>query len=203
MSDDARVLIVCTANLCRSPYVEARLRAALDDSRVHIESAGTRAMTGAAMSADSATQLRQRDIEFDVSFAARQVTTALIERATLVLTMTRTHRAQVLELAPLALKRTLTLREFAGLLEARASDDTVAPLPSAPPIESSSHDAWAALVRDCISRRSRHPELVSSDDADLADPYGLGPEAFATMARTVEGAVDQIVHAAHHLLPPS
>ncbi|WP_053387314.1 arsenate reductase/protein-tyrosine-phosphatase family protein [Leucobacter japonicus] len=179
MSETACVLVVCTANICRSPYVAARLQAALRDADIRVESAGTRARPGMEMAADSVAQLVHRGIHPDPAFRSRQVTASMIDRATVVLTMTREHRAQVLDISPVALKRTLTLREFAGLV--RAGEPTADAM--------GARDAWTSAVRSCISRRGQHPELVSGPEADLKDPYGLGTAAFVTMADTVEHAV--------------
>ena len=183
MSGSFRVLVVCTANICRSPYIEARLRHELMRSGaagVAVESAGTRALTGEPMAAESSELLARAGVDSDPGFRARQITVPMLERADLVLTATRDHRAQVLDVSPAALRRTLTLTEFAGLL-------TVAPPPLGP-----SQGAWAQAVRHAMTQRGLFPALVNSDHADLADPYGRGAEAFEAMDSAVDIALEQL-----------
>jgi protein-tyrosine phosphatase len=55
MGDDGRILIVCTGNICRSPFIERLLQRQLDERRpgsdrgILVHSAGTGALTGSAM----------------------------------------------------------------------------------------------------------------------------------------------------------
>lgn len=173
-----RLLVVCTANICRSPYVEFRLRAALaarGERAVAIESAGTHALIGEPMAPESTALLEAAGISTDPRFRARQLTASMVEGSDVIIAMTREHRSRILELAPAALRRTLTLREFAGLLAAAprlSMSDTTAP--------------WAAAARHAIAQRSADPTLVNTARADLADPYGRGTEAFARMADEVD-----------------
>ena len=55
MASAARVLTVCTGNICRSPFIERALQAELDRSWgpgvVEVTSAGTGAMVGEPMNA--------------------------------------------------------------------------------------------------------------------------------------------------------
>ncbi|MCU1698724.1 MAG: protein-tyrosine-phosphatase [Mycobacterium sp.] len=88
-------------------------------------------------------------------FVARQLTLRIASDAHLVLTMTRTHRDAVLELAPHRLQRTFTLREAARLVSecnARNVDDL------------------AALT----------PAAVVDETSDIPDPIGQSAEHFST-----------------------
>ncbi|MFC5381903.1 hypothetical protein [Aquipuribacter nitratireducens] len=123
----AEVLVVCTANVCRSPVA-----AALLDRRVHasgrgdlvVRSAGTAAVTGAGVCPEAVRLLLgAEDGAPDggdplSSHAARPVDRAALRAADLVLVMTRDHRAAVAALDPLSRSRTFTLREAATLGEA-------------------------------------------------------------------------------------
>jgi protein-tyrosine phosphatase len=137
---DFAVLVVCTANICRSPVAEAHLRSQLGpDADVVVGSAGLRARAGEpvwpAMAEAAGIPL--------AGFTARQVGPDLLRRADLVLTMTRAQRAAAVDLAPATVRRTFTLREFAdlallaswepGLLEAASPGRRLAGLTAAAP----------------------------------------------------------------------
>ena len=63
MDDESRILIVCTGNICRSPFIERLLQCHLDERRpgsergIRVRSAGTGALTGSAMDERAAAQL--------------------------------------------------------------------------------------------------------------------------------------------------
>src|SRR3954471_20606899 len=115
------VLLVCTGNICRSALAERLGRAFLHEvmgeraDAVRLVSAGTRAVVDSAMHPDSALVLRGFGAEAG-DFRARQFEERMAADADLVLTMTRSHRRDVLHHAPRALSRTFTLREAADLV---------------------------------------------------------------------------------------
>lgn len=123
------VLVVCTANICRSPAAETVLRGRLaqrgfDDSGVRVSSAGVAARPGSAacdlstalvdglLGAESPGPVTPRE-----PHAARLLTAQLVASSDLILTADRSHRNRVAELAPSARKRTFTV-----LQAARAAD---------------------------------------------------------------------------------
>ncbi|MCA0144884.1 hypothetical protein [Blastococcus sp. LR1] len=115
------VLVVCTGNICRSAMAEQLGRAYLQEALgeragdIRVVSAGTQAVVGSAMHPDSALVLSGFGARAE-NFRAQQLTDALPAQADLILTMTRSHRREVLARAPRALARTFTVREAAGLL---------------------------------------------------------------------------------------
>lgn len=117
-----------------------------------VSSAGTRAMVGHPIDA-AAVKVLQR-LGGDASgFAARQLNARTAADADLILTMTRAHRDEVLELAPSKLHRTFMLSEAALL----ASD-------------------WRAdKIGDLSDLRSN---LKATDLVDVPDPMGKGAEAY-------------------------
>lgn len=163
-----RILVVCTANVCRSPMVAAMLQHRLADQGLVIESAGVRAPVGRPMDADSAAQLSNRGIAVPGG-SARQLTPDIVAAADLVLTATRPHRADVLDLHPRSLRRTFTVVEFAALCEL---------------VEGSS---LGDLISAAATARSRGPQ-----DVDLRDPIGQPPEVHAEVARVADAAVATI-----------
>jgi len=117
------LLLVCTANVCRSPLAErvvaARLvgRGWLGD--VPVASAGVRAAEGQPMCGVSATLLEPGEPAPD-GHAARQATREIVEAAGLVLVMEREQRGAVARLAPGSQSKVFTLREVGPLAEEAA-----------------------------------------------------------------------------------
>ena len=92
MSRAAHVLVVCTGNVCRSPYVHRLLVAELG-AGVRVASAGTGALEGYPMDRRAAERLRRAGGDPE-GFVARQVDEEILDGADLVLTATRAHRGQ-------------------------------------------------------------------------------------------------------------
>ncbi len=176
-----RVLAVCTANISRSPAVERLLRLRLGDA-VHAGSAGVMALVGEPIDAPVAAWLGVRGA--DVSgFAARQLDAAMVRDADLVLALTRAHRRRVLDLAPAAVRRTFTLREFARVL---ASLDLAGP-PEHLPVR----DRLRAVIPLATAGRALAPRPDEGGD-DVPDPYGRGTAAYAHSLGLIEQAVGVI-----------
>ncbi|MGH1550687.1 hypothetical protein ACRAWB_16490 [Leifsonia poae] len=117
------ILLVCTANICRSPLAAGLLDAALrpqHDSSLQVLSAGTTAVEGAPICPTSMHQLRARHGEPLVADASRRgrLTVDLLDEADLVLTADRHQRSFIAQLSPAARSRTFTLREAAYLASA-------------------------------------------------------------------------------------
>ena len=177
-----RVLAVCTANISRSPAVERLLRASLDDT-VRIDSAGVAALVGSPIDPPVASFLRSHHAE-SARFAARQVDERMLAEADVVLTLTRAHRAQVLELVPSAVRRTFTLLEFVRVMESL----DLSGLPS-------DVDAGArlrAILPLVTAGRALAPRATVGAD-DVPDPFGHGPAAYATTLSMIYEATGTIV----------
>ena len=152
------VLFVCTGNICRSPTAE-RLVAAYRSSDVKSSSAGIRAVIGHPIHPEAVPVLRK--LGGDPSeFAARQLTPKIASAADLILTMTRAHRDQVLELAPHRLHRTFTLSEAARLVSVHGAKN----------------------VADLAALR---PHLVAKELLDIPDPIGQPPEVFSEVGKQI------------------
>ncbi|GAA4752505.1 low molecular weight phosphatase family protein [Modestobacter marinus] len=176
------VLVVCTGNVCRSPVAEALLREQLGPvADVTVASAGLSALTGAGLDAGAAAALGDPLPDF----RARQVTPEGVSEADLVLTMTRVHRSELVQQAPLALRRTFSLREFAALAGLAVDEGHVA---GAGPAE-----RLATLTAAAPRLRSRR---VPGPDDDVEDPYGRSPEDHARAVRRIREAVATVAAAA-------
>lgn len=106
------LLVVCTANICRSPLAAAVVAAGLPATTV--TSAGVRALVDASMCAVSAESAPEA---VGAGHRARQLTPELVRSADLVLTMEREQRSAAVRLAPGSQARVFTLPEAAALLE--------------------------------------------------------------------------------------
>ncbi|MFI2711123.1 low molecular weight phosphatase family protein [Micromonospora sp. NPDC018662] len=169
------VLFVCHANMCRSPMAEFIARRLLAGLPVTVASAGTDAVDGAAMHpyAVEVTAGTGADV---TAFRTRRLCPEHLTGATLVLTATRRQRSACAALAPAALGRTFTLRQFARLADAAepcgANGDT--PL----------RVAVAAAVR---ARGRLQPAAPGADD--LPDPIGGSPADFRRCAEEIERSI--------------
>jgi protein-tyrosine phosphatase len=114
-----------------------------------------------------------------VGFVAQSLTADLLRQAELVLGMTREHRGAAVEMAPAAVRRSFTLREYARLL----GQIDPARLPAGSPAER----AHASLPLAAALRR----QAEAAED-DVADPYRRGEMAYAQAYAGIEQAVRDI-----------
>ncbi len=162
-----RVLFVCTANICRSPYMELRSRAlsAAAGATIEFASAGTHGFRAHPVDTTMAKVLADRGVpaELTTGFASRRLTPELVDAADLVLTAEATHRAYVLEEVPASFRKVFTLGQFAESVGRLDTDLTGAELVSA----------------------VGHRRAGATREHDVADPFNRGLPA-------AEEAADQI-----------
>ncbi|MFJ4221398.1 low molecular weight phosphatase family protein [Curtobacterium luteum] len=180
----ARVLFVCSGNLCRSPLGAQVLVARLgrDAPAFTVESAGTIAEDGAPMDEAAVAQSRRLGGSPD-EHRSRYLTASIASAADLVLTAERSHRAAVVSLAPRATKRTFTIREFGRVLDALEPADL----------------AGVASVPELIERvaRLRGTVAVPSDpgEDDVDDPYRRSEATHARVADEIDRALSTVTDA--------
>ncbi|SDB86421.1 low molecular weight protein arginine phosphatase [Shouchella lonarensis] len=104
-----RILFVCTGNTCRSPLAAAFLQKLSD--AYEVQSAGVFAQDGSPMSDGSQHVLQKRGITCD--HEAQLVTTALVDWADLILTMSHNHKVY-LQSQYVDVNDIFTLKEFIG-----------------------------------------------------------------------------------------
>ena len=195
-ADRFRILVVCTANICRSPLAAELLRRRLaerfgaDADDVEVTSAGVRALVGEPMDPYAAALLAEVTGPDGAlgshQFAARQVDERLVGEADLVLTMTREHRRAVVQLVPAAQRRTFTLRELARIARA------------APGRAEDTDTSLAAGLRTVLKAApalrgpTAPPDLA---DDDVADPYRLDGAVYRQAVRTIRAAIEDVVDA--------
>ena len=163
------VLFVCTANICRSAYMEIRARQlAGDHPGVRFSSAGTHGFTDQPMNDVMASTL---DL-FDGAFRSQPLTRELVEQADVILTAEASHRAFILEEYPQAFRRVFTLGQFAA------------------DVEHLDGLHGRELIAAAGERRA-----ASLPGHDVADPYRRGNAAAETAAGTISTMLSVIVPA--------
>ncbi len=187
-----RVLVVCTANQCRSPMAEYLLRDALRAAGIpadatadladgrpatgwSIGSAGTRTRGGRPMDPAALTVLAERGIDGS-AFIGRALTPQLVRDSDLVLAATREHRGAVAVLNPASLSRLFTIQQFGYLADAAQPGAVSDPV-----------DAGFDLLARARAARSQVPGRTVEDD--LADPVGKPVEAFRRCAAELDTAL--------------
>lgn len=162
-----QLLIVCTANIARSPSADLLARRLLQEqpgrSPWYVGSAGIQAIPGAGIDETMGTELRRYGID-PAAHRSTQLVRSAIERADLVLTFERRHRRWILGECPDASRRVFTIRRAAALLAERPKRA----------------DAVDFLAAD---------DQATTDSDDFADPYGQGPEA----ARVAVAEIDRLL----------
>ncbi len=98
MAYKALILIVCSANICRSPMAEHLLRRLIhqagDDERLAVTSAGTWALVGQPASAHAQQLLLEEGLDLG-EHRAHNLTQQDVDQAALILVMTRAHREDI------------------------------------------------------------------------------------------------------------
>ncbi|WP_313901272.1 protein-tyrosine-phosphatase [Mycobacterium sp. SMC-4] len=130
-------------------------------------SAGTRAVISQPIHPDAAIVLESLGGNAS-NFSARQLTPRIASAADLIVTMTRTHRDAVLELAPRQLHRTFMLNEAAQLI--------------------ADYDP-----RDVADLAALRPQLDTSEVMDVPDPIGRDPDYFAAVGTQIADAIRPMI----------
>lgn len=178
------VLMVCTANYCRSPIAEQLLTTAatarFGAGHWVVTSAGTDAYSVRPIHEYSAQVLTDRHA-YSHEHRSQLLTAALLREADLVLTAAREHRSAVVRLLPAAIGRTFTMLQFARLTS------MVPPLTGSDP---------AQLGRQLVvEAKAARPLLqpVPPEEDDLPDPMGRPLPEFERCAARLDEVVRSIL----------
>lgn len=162
------ILVVCTANICRSPMFEALLQAYLDRNAdtagTTVASAGTRARPDHAAASGMRRVASSWGLDLD-GHRSRRVDHDIATGSDLVVTMEQAHSDAVSRLAPGLGSRTFLVTELDAIIGAQ----TVAPADA---------DGLAELVANWHAARAR----LSLDAPDVADPIGGSPQEYEQCA---------------------
>ncbi len=105
------VLFVCVGNICRSPSAEVMLRQATAGKGIQISSAGLGALVDHGIDATAQELLVEHGLD-GTGHRARQINTAILAKADLVLTMERKHVRRITAIAPEASGKTFLLGKW-------------------------------------------------------------------------------------------
>lgn len=167
---DTLILFVCTGNTCRSPMAAAIARRMLDErpmpggGTVRVESAGVAASSGASATPEAV--VAARALGADASgHASQPLTRDLLDRASVVFTLTAGHKQAVDHAAPDAAPRVQTL-------DAEGRD---VPDPIGSPQDV--YDETALVIASLIERRLVDAGLIEPSAGDDNEADGTGSEA--------------------------
>ena len=168
MSEPISVLFVCTANICRSPFLELTARTlAGEGAEVEFSSAGTHGFDAQPMNSEMVATMTSGSAE---EFASRRLTPAILQDADLVLTAEASHRAFILEEFPQHFRKVFTVGQFAAIIDEHRDLH------------------GRELVAAAGARRT-----AARPEHDIADPYRRGESAAATAADTMSRMLAVIV----------
>jgi len=168
MSSPFQVLFVCTANICRSPFLELYARQQLGSAAVSFASAGTHGFVDHPISDEMGVEAATNWGLDGSGFRSRRLTGELVDEADLVLTAERGHRQFILEDHAHANRLVLTLGQAAR----------------AAAVATPSQDADGLL-----EELARHSGTPGPSD-DIADPYRHGAAAQSTAAGQMSAMLD-------------
>jgi protein-tyrosine phosphatase len=179
IDDPPRILLLCTANQCRSPMAAALLTRRLDEASVPARVGSAGLLPGGRPAwPEAEAVMAERGIDISAHQSCR-LDRSHVAGADLVLGMTREHLREAVVLDPLAYDRAFTLKELArrGGVEPRSRR---------------SLHAWLAT----LSASREVDELLGADPADdVDDPIGGPISAFRDTADELDALVGRIVRA--------
>lgn len=177
------ILVICTANMARSPFIEVELRRLLREAGlggIEVSSAGTNAVPDTGVHRLVAEELTRRGGD-TAQFRSRILTRELVESADLVLAASRGHRDHAGRLAPRRRDRMFTLLQLQRLL-------------AAPTIRNGFGADLSTMERlVTLANANRGRAGTSSRKDDIPDPIGGGTRAFSTMFTLVDRPLGVLV----------
>jgi protein-tyrosine phosphatase len=185
------ILVVCTGNVCRSPYAQLVLTERLRGLDVVVSSAGVRARTGATMTPEAVDLAVAAGVpeEAAAAHAAVWLTESHLRTPDVVIGMSREHRRAVVELAPSRLRSSFTARELARLAAAVGDDGLRAAAAAAGSVPARRVEAM--LARLATARGEVEPPVDLTED-DVIDPIGRSRATYERAAAEMGPGIDAI-----------
>jgi low molecular weight protein-tyrosine phosphatase len=196
------LLVVCTANVCRSPLAQREFQRAFAGVRAlegcAVGSAGVRAETGRPMCSVSAAALPddESDRDFITAHRSHLLTEQDVRSADLVLVMERDHRSAVVRLAPGSQAKVFTLREAEGLLGVLAERGSE-PAADLAGLARALHSVrgFAPLPPEPPKRRWFQRPVEPEDPFTIVDGHGLEDDLHASAVATVASTARRVAAA--------
>jgi protein-tyrosine phosphatase len=180
-TESADLLVVCTANQCRSPMAAALFERELTRGgmQARVTSAGTNAVADIPPTDDAIAVMRDDGLDIS-AHRSRPVEVDEVDRADLVVTMTRAQLRDLATRSPAAFPRLYTLKELARRALDRPRED------------GEDVHAWSAR----LSAGRRTTDLLGDDPADdVEDPIGCPRDVYVAVARELADAISIVVAA--------
>lgn len=197
IGDEPLILVVCTANVCRSPLAAEQLRRELAKAGgwlggVRVASAGTNARTGAAMCGVAQDALEDRGLGMH-AHGSRLLTRELVDEAAVLLTLETAQRSTVAAVAPEARAKVFTLAEAAALGELLAG--RVAAGAADPPVGLGAVVEALGGLRGLAAPAPRGRRAGHADPLTIADGHTLSPREHRRTVRDVRAAAQTLAAA--------
>jgi protein-tyrosine phosphatase len=170
------VLVMCTANRCRSPIVEGLLKNAVSGFDIAVTSAG---FLDEGRPAESGAIRATHSHGIDISMhRSRSVTSAMLQQSDLIITMEVAHLMSINELNAPAYRRSFTVLELDRAWRHAAE-------PSA---------TLAQSLEQLASSRSAAKLLAQRSTVEVPDPMGRNQRAFDATVDLVAPSVHRIAN---------
>ncbi len=183
--DVPQVLVICHANVCRSPLAAFILDSRLAFVGWHAESRGTRAAEGMGICPAVGSHIapEPRGAEFAQAFRSHRLLRGDLD-APLVLSASRAEKSAAAQLAPSVRRRLFTLAEAASLAEAALART---PLPREP--------AGVAHLLDTVRREAWLRTPLAGPELDVPDAHVTPEISHAETISSVFSAVSRFAAA--------
>lgn len=146
----AKVLFVCTGNVCRSPMAEGLFRDALDGKEdILVTSAGLSVMEGRPPSDHSVDVLKEIGVNITKQRSS-QLTEQLAQQASHIFAMTQGHKEAIEMIFPFAKEKTFLLRELADGAEPDDAKHGLLDVPDPIGMGRDAYEATRDLIREAL-----------------------------------------------------
>lgn len=173
------IMFVCTGNICRSPMGELLMSRYLANTTVQVTSAGTRGLPMHQIDPSSARLMDSVGIDSS-GFRSRRLTREMAESADLILCFEAAQRKEIVTIAPMAVRYTFMLDDFANMCRYSAEHGLVKGL------------TIQERLQSVIDSSSFIRPLIAAPK-DIADPHGREFAKFRQVAEETNRALRTIL----------
>lgn len=173
------IMFVCTGNICRSPMGELLMSRYLANTTVQVTSAGTRGLPMHQIDPSSARLMDSIGIDSS-GFRSRRLTREMAESADLILCFEAAQRKEIVTIAPMAVRYTFMLDDFANMCRYSAEHGLVKGL------------TIQERLQSVIDSSSFIRPLIAVP-RDIADPHGREFAKFRQAAEETNRALRTIL----------